>query len=212
MSGLVALSGESLALHGEPLKRFRIAALGQAALIVPIKASQQVIGIVVLMRKKETPYQPAQQRLVEAVADFASISLANARLFRTLEERVRLQQALMESATLRVRVLEQTLQQVRLQMRDGIERQFQALESLSKDPTARWSPGQRQALTTWRESLDALRVLAGLIPDGSRDVAVASAQAQDSTPWSVKQCVTSRRLCSRDGKRLPWRHIPSHCL
>lgn len=179
VSGLVALSGESLALHGEPLKRFRIAALGQAALIVPIKASQQVIGIVVLMRKKETPYQPAQQRLVEAVADFASISLANARLFRTLEERVRLQQALMESATLRVRVLEQTLQQVRLQMRDGIERQFQALESLSKDPTARWSPGQRQALTTWRESLDALRVLAGLIPDGSRDVAVASAQAQD---------------------------------
>ncbi|MGB9899176.1 GAF domain-containing protein, partial [Thermanaerothrix sp.] len=150
-----------------------------AALMVPIKASQQVIGVVVLMRKKEVPYQPAQQRLVEAVADFASISLANARLFRTLEERVRLQQVMMENATLRVRVLDQTLRQVRLQMRAGIERQRQALESLSKDPTARWSPGQRQALTTWRESLDALRVLAGLIPDGLRDVAVAPAKAQD---------------------------------
>ena len=37
ISSLVAMSGEPLSIYGEPLKRFKIASLGQAALIVPIK-------------------------------------------------------------------------------------------------------------------------------------------------------------------------------
>ncbi|WP_299024074.1 GAF domain-containing protein [uncultured Thermanaerothrix sp.] len=179
LSGLVALSGESLALNGEPLKRFRVTTLGRAALIVPIKASQQVIGIVVLMRKQDVPYSPSQQRLVEAVADFASISLANARLFRALEERVRVQQALMKSAGLRARVMNQTLQQVCLKVREHAEAQNQALEQLTKDPTARWSPMQRQALTAWRESLEGLYLLAGLIPAHPEAAPVTSAQPKD---------------------------------
>lgn len=179
VSGLVALSGESLMLAGEPLKRFRISTLGQAALIVPIKASQQVIGIVVLMRKKDAPYQPGQQRLVEAVADFASISLANVRLFRTLEERVRVQQAWMENAALRVQVMNQALQQVHLQIREHAEAQNHALEQLTKDPTARWSPTQRQVLTAWRESVERLYLLADLIPTGPEGAPPGSAQPKD---------------------------------
>jgi len=169
ISHLVALSGEALTLSGEPLKRLRIAILGQAALLVPIKAAQQVIGILVLMRKKDLPYQPNQQRLVEAVADFASISLANARLFRALEERVRLQQGLVENAILQSQVLDETLQRLRGQLNQIIEQQAQALDHLSKDPTARWSPSQRQALTSWRESLKKLQVISVLFLAGEEE-------------------------------------------
>lgn len=169
ISHLVALSGEALTLSGEPLKRLRIAILGQAALLVPIKAAQQVIGILVLMRKKDLPYQPNEQRLVEAVADFASISLANARLFRALEERVRLQQGLVENAILQSQVLDETLQRLRGQLNQIIEQQAQALDHLSKDPTARWSPSQRQALTSWRESLKKLQVISVLFLAGEEE-------------------------------------------
>jgi two-component system, NtrC family, sensor kinase len=87
ISNLVAMSGEALAIHGEPLKRLRIANLGQSALIVPVKAQTQVIALLVLMRKKAIPFTPNEQDLLSAVADYASISLINARLFRALEER-----------------------------------------------------------------------------------------------------------------------------
>jgi DNA-binding response OmpR family regulator len=180
VSHLVALSGEALTLSGEPLKRLRIAILGQAALLVPIKAAQQVIGILVLMRKKDVPYQPNQQRLVEAVADFASISLANARLFRALEERARLQQGLVENATLQSQVLDETLQRLRLQLNHVIEQQTQALDRLSKDPTTRWSPTQRQALTSWRESLEKLQVISALLPsEGEKNRTVGATRVID---------------------------------
>lgn len=87
ISSLVAMSGESLIIHGEALKRFAIASLGKSALIVPVKSQQNVLGMLIMMRKSARPFTDRQQYLLEAVADYASISLVNAQLFRTLEER-----------------------------------------------------------------------------------------------------------------------------
>lgn len=92
ISTLVALSGETLEIHGEPLKRFRVSQLGRAALVVPIKAKNEVIGLLVVMRKALRPFSSNEQALLEAVADYAAISLVNASLFRALEERIRRQQ------------------------------------------------------------------------------------------------------------------------
>ncbi len=92
ISTLVALSGETLEIHGEPLKRFRVSQLGRAALVVPIKARDEVIGLLVVMRKALHPFHTNEQVLLEAVADYAAISLVNVSLFRALEERVRAQQ------------------------------------------------------------------------------------------------------------------------
>ena len=58
ISSLVALSGESLSIYGEPLKRFKIAFLGQSALVIPIKAKKEVIGAVVVVRKMAKPFSP----------------------------------------------------------------------------------------------------------------------------------------------------------
>jgi DNA-binding response OmpR family regulator len=86
ISSLVALSGETLAIIGEPLKRFKVASLGRSAVVVPVKIRNEVIGLLVVVRKQERPFERNTLTLLEAVADYASISLVNARLFRALEE------------------------------------------------------------------------------------------------------------------------------
>ena len=84
LSGLVAVSGEGLSIAGEPLLKFRVSMLGKCACAVPIKVQKEVIGMLVVVRKELRPFEKSEQTLLEAVADYASISLVNARLFRAL--------------------------------------------------------------------------------------------------------------------------------
>jgi DNA-binding response OmpR family regulator len=84
ISGLVALSGETLSISGEPLLRFRVANLGRSACVVPIKIQKEVIGTLVVLRREARPFEKREQIVLEAIADYVSISLLNARLFRAL--------------------------------------------------------------------------------------------------------------------------------
>lgn len=86
VSALVALSGETLAMDGDPLQKFRISNVGRSVCVVPIKAHLEVIGILVVVRKEARAFTKTEQTLLEAVADYASISLVNASLFRALSE------------------------------------------------------------------------------------------------------------------------------
>lgn len=86
ISSLVALSGESLVMHGSPLQKFKIAALGKAVGVIPIKIQNEVIGLLIVMRKADREISRDAQILLEAMADYASISLVNARLFHALEQ------------------------------------------------------------------------------------------------------------------------------
>jgi len=86
ISSLVALSGETLAIDGEPLKRFKVASLGQSAVVVPVKIQKEVIGLLIVIRKEKRTFDRNMQVLLDAVADYASISILHARLFRALHE------------------------------------------------------------------------------------------------------------------------------
>ena len=86
ISSLVALSGETLAINGEPLKRFKLSMLGHSAIAVPVKIHQEVIGLLVVVRKADRAFEGTVQSLLEAVADYTSISLVNMHLFRALQE------------------------------------------------------------------------------------------------------------------------------
>lgn len=98
VSSLVMLSGEALALHGEGLTQFKLARFAKAALIAPIKVRDKPIGVICVARTMKRPFSERAQAMLEAVADYASISLVNARLFRALEARAqRLQQVIDES-------------------------------------------------------------------------------------------------------------------
>jgi DNA-binding response OmpR family regulator len=104
ISGLVALSGETLSISGEPLLKFRVANLGRSACAVPVKIQREVIGMLVVVRKDAHPFEKMEQTLLEAISDYVSISLVNTRLFRALNssaqtsvEKEKRQNALLES-------------------------------------------------------------------------------------------------------------------
>jgi GAF domain-containing protein len=72
-------------MSGAPLQKFQLATLGGAAAVIPIKVSNEVIGLMVLVRKSQVAFGDMEKTLLEAVADYASISLVNERLFRVVE-------------------------------------------------------------------------------------------------------------------------------
>lgn len=86
VSSLVALSGEALLIHGAPLQKFKVAALGGSVAVTPIKVRDEVIGLMIVVRKTQKPFGETEQTLLEAVADYTSISLVNERLFRTIQQ------------------------------------------------------------------------------------------------------------------------------
>jgi two-component system, NtrC family, sensor kinase len=90
---LVAMSGETLSINGAPLTKFKVAALGQSAMVVPVKVQKDVIGLLAVLRKADLPFEKSQQTLVEAIVDYASISLVNSQLFRSLAQTVEAAQA-----------------------------------------------------------------------------------------------------------------------
>lgn len=157
ISSLVAISGEPLNLHGDPVSRFKISMLGQSVLIIPIKAQRQVIGVISLMRKKEKHFDASEQSLAEAVADYASISLINSRLFRALEERAQSQQIAAENAQAFVRMSDALLDSTRSELKPALERTQTALDVLSKDPSIRWFKEQKTLLTDLQDKIDELR-------------------------------------------------------
>jgi FixJ family two-component response regulator len=85
LSKLSALSGETLSMHGDPLKRFKINKIGLSALVVPVKANHEVIGLLVVTRSEAKPFNNSQKALLEAMADYASISLINARHIKAIQ-------------------------------------------------------------------------------------------------------------------------------
>ncbi|HNK62879.1 MAG TPA: response regulator [Anaerolineales bacterium] len=88
ISSLVALSGESLFMNGQPLQKFKMASLGKAAGVIPIKIKNEVIGLLMVIRKKDVEFSQDAQTMLGAMADYASISMVNSRLFRALEQSV----------------------------------------------------------------------------------------------------------------------------
>jgi signal transduction histidine kinase/FixJ family two-component response regulator len=137
ISSLVALSGEPLSIYGEPLKRFKVARLGQSALVVPVKAKKEVVGLLVVIRKDAISFGPSNQTLLEAVADYASISLLNAQLFKFLEERARTMQLTAESAAVSEHIKDELLENIRLELQTpltAMQQKVKALLETSENP------------------------------------------------------------------------------
>jgi signal transduction histidine kinase/DNA-binding response OmpR family regulator len=133
ISSLVALSGESLSIHGSPLKRFKVAQFGQSALVVPVKAQKEVIGLMIVMREAVNAFSPSNQTMLEAVADYASISLMNARLFEALERRAHSLQKAVEKAQESERVKASMLQNVAQELQTPLTGMEHQLDILTED-------------------------------------------------------------------------------
>jgi len=149
VSALVALSGETLVMQGDPLLKFRIVNLGRSVCVVPIKVREEVIGMLVVVRKEEKAFSKTEQALLEAVADYASISLVNARLFRALNESV---QTAKEAQRRQNIVLENVRNSVAEELRAAIY----PVDLLLTGKPGYLTDEQKQALQTTRAALQRL--------------------------------------------------------
>ncbi len=130
ISSLVALSGETLSIYGEPLARFKVSQLGKAALIVPVKMKKEVVGLLVVVRKAPQSFSSSNRTLLEAVADYASISLVNAGLFRALEERARSLQQAADAAQASERKKDNIIKSVRNDLTPPLTNAVKSIDSL----------------------------------------------------------------------------------
>jgi two-component system NtrC family sensor kinase len=100
ISSLLLQSGEALSLAGEPLARLRGGQAARAIAAAPIRAKDQILGVLVVGRKADHAFTERELALLSSVSDYASIALVNARLFRGLEARAtRLQRSYTDLAT-----------------------------------------------------------------------------------------------------------------
>jgi len=150
VSGLVALSGETLAMAGDPLQQFRIANLGRSVCVVPIKVQSEVIGMLIVVRREARPFNKTEQTLLEAVSDYASISLVNARLFRILNDTVLSSR---ENEKRQNAILEAVLSSVHEELKTAIY----PVEVLLAGKSGPLSEEQKQGLQTTRSALQRLR-------------------------------------------------------
>jgi len=158
VSSLVTLSGETLLIHGQPLEKFRVATLGKSVAVVPIKVHSEVIGLLLVLRKEDRPFSRNDQTLLEAVVDYASISLVNARLFRALQQTA-------DSAHSGAIQQNAVLESMRDAVREEVRAAKHPLELLRAQKTGPLTDKQLQALQTAQAALQRLaRVTEKTVP------------------------------------------------
>ena len=136
------------------------------------------------------------------------ISLVNAHLFRSAEERARSLQSAADNAQLAEKINNDILQAVRKQRRGRSKSAAAALGNLGKDPTARWRADQRQLLAAINDQLDALRLLgASITPTVSSPSTLKAAQSNlnDVIRQTVRQhaALLPRRAGFRSARSFP---------
>jgi two-component system, NtrC family, sensor kinase len=149
ISSLVSVSAETLSIHGTPLEKFKVAALGKSAAVVPIKVQSEVIGLLIVVRKADREIDKVAQSLLEAVADYASISLVNARLFRVVQQNV-------EAARMNEKQRIAMLEALRESIREEMQVSMYPLEALLSGKPGVLTAEQEQALKTIQSSLQRL--------------------------------------------------------
>jgi FixJ family two-component response regulator len=160
ISSLVALSGETLSISGEPLTRFKVSQLGQSALVVPVKLKKEVMGLLVVVRKAPSPFSPSNRTLLEAVADYASISLVNARLFRVLEERARSLQQAAESAQANERKKAELIASLQRDLVKPLADVTKTIDAMLVGETMRLNAAQKSVL---RSAVENLQTISNLV-------------------------------------------------
>lgn len=149
ISSLVALSGESLLIHGEPLSKFKVWNLGKSAAVTPIKVKQEVIGLLVVVRKADKTFGNMEQTLLEAVSDYASISLVNQRLFHILAQTA-------ESARAGEKHQNALFESLRRMVYNELQSMRYPLSAIMTGKAGDLTDEQREALTACEAALDRL--------------------------------------------------------
>jgi two-component system NtrC family sensor kinase len=160
ISSLVAMSGETLTISGEPIMRFKVSQLGRSALVTPVKVKKEVVGLLVVVRKEARPFSASNRTLLEAVADYASISMVNARLFQALEERARSLQSAVDQSQASERRQNEVIDSLQKDLMKPVSGAIKSIESMLFGETTRLNAAQKNVMRT---TLENLQTIAGLV-------------------------------------------------
>jgi FixJ family two-component response regulator len=165
LSSLVSLSGEALSIYGEPLQKFKTARLGRSALVVPVKAQEEVVGVLVVVRKEQLPFDANNQAMLEVVADYISVSLMNVRLFEAVEERARSLQVAEARSQGSERVKADALLSIHRQISDPVIQLIQKLNQIDGDNIANLTGNQVRTMDGMRLQLEKITQILDSISD-----------------------------------------------
>jgi DNA-binding response OmpR family regulator len=152
LSNLVAMSAETLALDGAPLQKFKISTLGKSAMVVPVKVQNEAMGLLTVVRKSERPFGESEHTLSGAIADYASISMVNARLFRAVAQSA-------EAARAGEKRKNELLQTVRQEIQTSLTTALYPLDLMLAEKMGTLTPEQKQALGSIQTSMKKLVTL-----------------------------------------------------
>jgi two-component system sensor histidine kinase VicK len=128
--------------------------------VVPVKVNKEVVGLMVVVRKSAQPFGASNQALLEAVADYASISLVNVRLFKALEERARTMQQTAESSQMSERIKDELLQSLSQELRAPLTAAMGSIDLLADNRNRNFNEEQ---VETTRVAQERLRQLADIL-------------------------------------------------
>ncbi len=199
ISSLVALSGKALSIHGEPLQRFRIWKLGRSALVVPLQPQNQTIGLLTVLRKEARPFSSGSQTMLEAVADYASISLVNARLFQAVEARARSLQAAVEKAQQSEQTKEAVIRRLRAEIQQPLTALGDSLKQLENGQLGSLNERQRATVQAACSDLERVSRLTNALSTGELEASAAEFSSIDLTELARDALSKFQNLARRDG-------------
>ncbi len=159
----VARVAETVEMHGDLLNQYDLFKLGKSALIVPICVKNQVVGLLAVMRKESKLFSTSDRNMMEAVADYASISLVNAYLFRAIEERARTFHISAEAANLNQKVIHALVRAIRQEVQISATRYTHLLQSFLEEEGSRLDGKQQKKIAALHSELNYLQSLADSI-------------------------------------------------
>jgi signal transduction histidine kinase/DNA-binding response OmpR family regulator len=158
ISSLVALSGESLSIYGPPLRRFKVSRLGKSALVVPVKIKKEIVGLMVVVRDDPKPFNPSNKALLEALGDYASISLVNVSLYQAVEDRAVTLQKVAEASREKEKINAQILQRVSETIETPLMVVAEEVEVLSGDQEP-VNQSQKRSIQSIRDHLKRVKLV-----------------------------------------------------
>jgi signal transduction histidine kinase/DNA-binding response OmpR family regulator len=167
VSSLVSVSGESLSISGEPLKQFKISGLGQAALLVPIKIKKQIIGLLVVMKKNPQAFSNEDLELLEAVGEYASIAMVNARQLYSIQQAT-------EKLEFDKKIRADLLKEVEQELRTPLGAANSAIDHLLEGRSENLSLDQLQALISTQENLLLSHIILESLNDTNQQIQTKS--------------------------------------
>ncbi len=159
ISTLLMLSGEAITLAGPALAKLRAGLVVRAAAAAPLKARDQVVGVLVVGNKTGRPFTERDQAVLSAVADYAVVGIVNARLFHSMEARAQTLQLAYDDQLKTSARQQETVQRAGQQLKAQLLQARGTLEQLARGQAGGLSPMQTETLNGALDRLSAAQRL-----------------------------------------------------